>query len=84
MISPDKKIKLIIAYPNMTGRNFAELLRVIDWLQLTSRNRVVTPAGWTPGDDVMIHNSVSEEAARMIFGGWTAVKPYIRVVPQPR
>jgi alkyl hydroperoxide reductase subunit AhpC len=84
VISPDKKIKLIIAYPNVTGRNFEELLRVIDSLQLAARHRVVTPAGWNQGDDVMIHNSVSNDQARVIFGEWKAVKPYIRIVPQPR
>ena len=83
VISPDKTIRLIIAYPNVTGRNFAELLRVIDSLQLTARHRVVTPAGWKPGEDVMILNSVSDDQARVIFGEWKAVKPYIRIVPQP-
>jgi alkyl hydroperoxide reductase subunit AhpC len=84
VISPDKTIRLIIAYPNVTGRNFDELLRVIDSLQLTSKHRVVTPAGWKPGEDVMIHNSVSDDQAKVIFGEWKAVKPYIRIVPQPR
>ena len=83
MISPDKTIKLIIAYPNVTGRNFTELLRVIDSLQLAARHPVVTPAGWKPGEDVMILNSVSEDQARVIFGEWKSVKPYIRIVPQP-
>jgi C-terminal domain of 1-Cys peroxiredoxin len=78
VISPDKTIKLIIAYPNVTGRNFTELLRVIDSLQLTARHRVVTPANWNQGDDVMIHNPVSDDQARVIFGEWTSVKPYIR------
>ena len=82
VISPDKTIRLIIAYPNVTGRNFAELLRVIDSLQLAARHPVVTPAGWKPGEDVMILNSVSDEAARVIFGEWKSVKPYIRIVPQ--
>ena len=68
----------------MTGRNFEELLRVIDSLQLTARHRVVTPVGWNQGDDVMIHNSVSDDQARVIFGEWKSVKPYIRIVPQPR
>lgn len=84
VISPDKKIRLIIAYPNVTGRNFAELLRVIDSLQLTTRHRVVTPANWKQGEDVMIHNSVSDGQAKAIFGEWKAVKPYIRIVSQPR
>ena len=84
VVSPDKKIRLIIAYPNVTGRNFGELLRVIDSLQLTTRHRVVTPAGWKQGEDVMILNSVSDDQARVIFGEWKSVKPYIRIVPQPR
>ena len=84
VISPDKTIRLIIAYPNVTGRNFDELLRVIDSLQLTARHPVVTPANWKPGDDVMILNSVSDDRARVLFGEWKAVKPYIRIVPQPR
>jgi alkyl hydroperoxide reductase subunit AhpC len=83
VISPDKKIRLIVVYPNVTGRNFGELLRVIDSLQLTTKHRVVTPAGWKPGEDVMILNSVSDGEARVIFGEWKAVKPYIRIVPQP-
>ena len=83
MIGPDKTIRLIVAYPNVTGRNFGELLRVIDSLQLTARHRVVTPANWRQGDDVMILNSVSDDQARAIFGEWKPVKPYIRIVPQP-
>jgi len=84
VISPDKKIRLIVAYPNATGRNFEELLRVIDSLQLTTKHRVVTPANWTQDDDVMIALTVSDEEARVIFGEWKSVKPYIRIVPQPR
>ena len=84
VIGPDKTIRLIIAYPNVTGRNFQELLRVIDSLQLAARHRVVTPANWKQGEDVMIHNSVSDAQARAIFGEWKAVKPYIRIVPEPR
>ena len=84
VISPDKKIRLIIAYPNVTGRNFAELLRVIDSLQLTTRHPVVTPANWKQGEDVMILNAVSDGQARAIFGEWKSVKPYIRIVPEPR
>ena len=83
VIGPDKTIRLIVAYPNVTGRNFGELLRVIDSLQLTARHRVVTPANWRQGDDVMILNSVSDDQARAIFGEWKPVKPYIRIVPQP-
>jgi len=84
VISPDKKIRLIVVYPNATGRNFAELLRVIDSLQLTARHRVVTPANWKPGDDVMIALTVSDDEARATFGEWKSVKPYIRIVPEPR
>jgi alkyl hydroperoxide reductase subunit AhpC len=83
VISPDKKIRLIVAYPNVTGRNFEELLRVIDSLQLTTKHRVVTPANWKPGEDVMIALTVSDAEAEVIFGDWKSVKPYIRVVPQP-
>jgi thioredoxin-dependent peroxiredoxin len=83
VISPDKKIKLIIAYPNVTGRNFDELLRVLDSLQLTTRHRVVTPANWKRGEDVMIANSVSDGETKVIFGAWKSPKPYIRIVPQP-
>ena len=77
VISPDKTIRLIVAYPNVTGRNFDELLRVIDSLQLTTRHRVVTPANWKQGDDVMILNSVSDHEAKLIFGEWKAPKPQI-------
>jgi len=73
-----------VAYPNATGRNFEELLRVIDSLQLTTKHRVVTPANWTQDDDVMIALTVSDEEARVIFGEWKSVKPYIRIVPKPR
>jgi alkyl hydroperoxide reductase subunit AhpC len=83
VIGPDKKIKMIMVYPMPTGRNFHEVLRVVDALQLTARNPVVTPANWNPGDDVMIANSVSDDEAKRIFGRWNAVKPYIRIVPQP-
>ncbi len=84
VISPDKKVRLIVVYPNVTGRNFGELLRVIDSLQLTTKHRVVTPANWNQGEDVMIHNSVSDAQAKVIFGEWKSPKPYIRIVPQPR
>ncbi len=83
VISPDKKIRLIVVYPNVTGRNFDELLRVIDSLQLTTKHRVVTPANWKHGEDVMIANSVSDDEAKVIFGEWKSPKPYIRIVPQP-
>jgi len=84
VIGPDKKIKLSITYPMSTGRNFAELLRVIDSLQLTAEHKVSTPANWQQGDDVIIIPAVDDEAARVRFpDGWTALKPYLRVVPQP-
>ena len=74
VISPDKKIKLILVYPMVTGRNFDELLRVIDSLQLTARHRVATPVNWKPGEDVIIVNSVSDDEARVIFGEWKVVQ----------
>ena len=83
-IGPDKKIKLIMVYPMTTGRNFDEVLRVIDSLQLTATHRVSTPVNWQPGDDVIIAGSVSNDEARQIFGTWQEPKPYIRIVPQPR
>ena len=84
VVGPDKKIKLILVYPMTTGRNFDEVLRVIDSLQLTAGHKVATPANWQPGDDVMIAGSVTNEAAREIWpDGWDAPKPYIRIVPQP-
>jgi alkyl hydroperoxide reductase subunit AhpC len=84
VIGPDKKIKLILVYPMTTGRNFDEVLRVIDSLQLTAKHKVATPAQWQHGDDVIIAGSVSDDEAREIFGEWDAPKPYIRVVPQPQ
>jgi len=85
VIGPDKKMKLILVYPMTTGRNFDEVLRVLDSLQLTATHRVATPANWKPGQDVIIAGSVSdEEAARLYPDGWTAPKPYIRIVPAPR
>ncbi|MEC5325029.1 peroxiredoxin [Aurantimonas sp. A3-2-R12] len=85
VIGPDKKIKLILVYPMSTGRNFDEVLRVIDSLQLTAAHRVATPANWKPGDDVIIAGSVSNEEAEKIYPqGWKAPKPYMRIVPQPR
>jgi alkyl hydroperoxide reductase subunit AhpC len=83
VIGPDKKIKLVLVYPMTTGRNFDEVLRVIDSLQLTARHRVSTPVNWRQGEDVIIAGSVSDDEARQIFGDWKAPKPYIRVVPQP-
>jgi alkyl hydroperoxide reductase subunit AhpC len=84
VISPDKKIKLVVMYPMATGRNFDELLRVIDSLQLTARHKVATPVNWKRGEDVFIAGFVSDDEARVIFGEWKSLKPYIRIVPQPR
>ena len=84
VIGPDKKIKLIIAYPMTTGRNFDEVLRVIDSLQLTAQHKVATPANWKQGDDVIIAGSVSDDDAKKVYPqGWKAPKPYLRIVPQP-
>ena len=84
IIGPDKKLKLIITYPMSTGRNFDEVLRVIDSLQLTATKQVATPVNWNQGEDVIILPSVSDEAAAEKYpDGWTTVKPYLRVVPQP-
>jgi alkyl hydroperoxide reductase subunit AhpC len=83
VIGPDKKVKLILAYPMTTGRNFDEVLRVIDSLQLTAKHRVSTPVNWKQGDDVIIAGSVSNDEAQKIFGTWKEPKPYIRIVPQP-
>ena len=84
VIGPDKKIKLTITYPASTGRNFDEILRVIDSLQLTSDKKVATPVNWRSGDDCIIVPAVSnEEAAELFPGGWKEIKPYLRVVPQP-
>ena len=85
VIGPDKKIKLVLIYPMTTGRNFDEVLRVIDSLQLTANHKVATPAQWQQGDDVIIAGSVSDEAAKETYpDGWKSPKPYIRIVPQPR
>ena len=85
VIGPDNKLKLIITYPMSTGRNFDEVLRVIDSLQLTATNQVATPVNWNQGEDVIILPSVSNEAAAEKYpDGWTTVKPYLRVVPQPK
>jgi alkyl hydroperoxide reductase subunit AhpC len=83
VIGPDKKIKLILVYPMTTGRNFDEVIRVIDSLQLTANHKVSTPVNWKQGEDVIIAGSVSDDQAREIFGEWEAPKPYIRIVPQP-
>ncbi len=83
VIGPDKKIKLILVYPMSTGRNFDEVLRVIDSLQLTAKHMVSTPAQWQEGDDVIISGSVSDDQAREMFGEWEAPRPYIRIVPPP-
>ncbi len=84
VIGPDKKIKLVLVYPMTTGRNFDEVLRVIDSLQLTAKHRVATPSDWKQGEDVIIAGSVSNDEAKEIFGTWNEPKPYIRIVPQPQ
>ena len=85
IIGPDKKIKLMLTYPMTTGRNFDEILRVLDSLQLTARHKVATPVNWKPGEDVIIAGSVSDDDARTLFpAGWKAPKPYLRIVKQPR
>ncbi|MGE0612844.1 MAG: peroxiredoxin [Hyphomicrobiales bacterium] len=85
VIGPDKVIKLILVYPMSTGRNFDEVLRVIDSLQLTARHKVATPANWTSGEDVIIVPAVSDEDAKKQYPeGWKTLKPYLRVVPQPK
>ena len=84
VIGPDKKVKLQITYPASTGRNFEEILRVIDSLQLTAKYKVATPANWTDGGEVIVGSSVSDDEARRLFpNGWKTVKPYLRVLPQP-
>jgi alkyl hydroperoxide reductase subunit AhpC len=85
VIGPDKKVKLVLIYPMTTGRNFDEVLRVIDSLQLTANHKVATPAQWQDGDDVIIAGSVSDDAAKETYpDGWRSPKPYIRIVPQPQ
>ena len=85
VIGPDKKIKLILVYPMTTGRNFDEVLRVIDSLQLTAKHKVATPVNWQQGEDVIIAGSVSDDEAREKYpDGWESPRPYIRIVPQPR
>jgi len=83
VIGPDKKVKLILVYPMTTGRNFDEVIRVIDSLQLTSTHKVSTPVNWQQGEDVIIAGSVSNDEAKEIFGEWESPKPYIRIVPDP-
>src|ERR1700726_60432 len=85
IIGPDKKIKLVLVYPMTTGRNFQEILRVIDSLQMTAKHRVATPADWKQGEDVIIAGSVTDDEAKTIYPqGWRSPKPYIRIVPQPK
>ena len=85
IIGPDKKIKLMLTYPMTTGRNFDEILRVLDSMQLTAKHKVATPVNWKDGDDVLIAGSVSDDDAKKLFpGGWKSPKPYLRVVKQPR
>jgi len=85
VIGPDKKVKLLISYPMSTGRNFDEVLRVIDSMQLTAKHKVATPVNWKDGDDVIILGSVNDEDAKKQYPqGWKAPKPYLRIVPQPR
>jgi thioredoxin-dependent peroxiredoxin len=85
VIGPDKRIKLVLIYPMSTGRNFQEILRVIDALQLTAKHAVSTPADWIPGEDVIIAGSVSDEQAKVAYPqGWKSLKPYLRIVRQPK
>jgi thioredoxin-dependent peroxiredoxin len=85
IVGPDKKIKLMLSYPMSTGRNFDEVLRVLDSLQLTPKHKVSTPVNWRPGDDVILAGSVSDEEAKQKYpGGWKAPRPYLRIVPQPK
>ena len=85
VVGPDKKIKLMLTYPMTTGRNFDEILRVVDSMQLTQQHKVATPVNWKQGEDVIIVTSVSDDEAKKMFpGGWKAQKPYLRVVKQPR
>ena len=84
VIGPDKKIKLMLAYPMTTGRNFDEILRVVDSMQLTAKHKVSTPVNWKHGDDVIIAGSVNDDDAKKMFPeGWRSLKPYIRIVKQP-
>jgi thioredoxin-dependent peroxiredoxin len=85
VVGPDKKIKLMLVYPMSTGRNFDEVVRALDSLQLTAKHKVSTPVNWKPGDDVIISGAVSDEEAKQKYpGGWKAPRPYLRIVPQPK
>jgi len=85
VIGPDKKIKLMLSYPMSTGRNFDEVLRVVDSMQLTAKHKVSTPVNWKPGEDVIISGNVSDDEAKQQYpGGWKAPRPYMRIVPQPK
>ena len=85
MVGPDKKIKLMLSYPMSTGRNFDEVLRVLDSMQLTAKHKVATPVNWKVGDDVIILPAVSDDEAKQLYpGGWKAPRPYLRIVPQPK
>jgi thioredoxin-dependent peroxiredoxin len=85
IVGPDKKIKLMLSYPMTTGRNFDEVLRVLDSMQLTAKHQVATPVNWKPGEDVIISGSVTDEQAKQKYpAGWKSPKPYIRIVPQPK
>jgi alkyl hydroperoxide reductase subunit AhpC len=85
VVGPDKKIKLMLSYPMSTGRNFDEVLRVLDSIQLTAKHQVSTPVNWKPGDDVIISGSVSDEDAKKKYpGGWKAPRPYLRIVSLPK
>ena len=84
VVGPDKKIKLMLSYPMSTGRNFDEVLRVLDSMQLTAKHKVATPVNWKRGEDVIIAGSVKDEEAKDLFGDWKSPKPYIRIVPQPQ
>jgi len=85
IIGPDKKIKLMMTYPMTTGRNFDEIIRVLDSMQMTAKHKVATPANWQPGDDVIIAGSVNDDEAKTLFpNGWKALKPYLRMVAQPK
>lgn len=85
VVGPDKRIKLILVYPMTTGRNFDEVLRAVDSIQLTAKHQVATPVNWKPGEDVIIAGSVSDDEAKKIYPkGWKAPRPYLRIVPQPK
>jgi alkyl hydroperoxide reductase subunit AhpC len=85
IVGPDKRIKLMLAYPMTTGRNFDEILRVLDSMQLTAKHKVATPVNWKPGEDVIIVPAVSDEEAKQKYpGGWKTLKPYLRVVAEPK